>query len=93
MKELLPALEAAKIPCSPVNDIGDAFREPQVQERKMLWKIPNREGEVVTVGNPLKFSETKLDECEHLPPPKLGEHTEQVLRGETFFNLLTFKIY
>lgn len=35
-------------------------------------------GDLKLVGSPLKFSETPVDY--KLPPPRLGEHTEDVLQ-------------
>jgi crotonobetainyl-CoA:carnitine CoA-transferase CaiB-like acyl-CoA transferase len=79
--EWLSALEGAGIPCGPINTIDKVFSEPQVEVREMLIHMEYPEiGRSVLrlVGSPLKFSETPVDY--KLPPPRLGEHTEEVLK-------------
>ncbi|WPZ33582.1 CaiB/BaiF CoA-transferase family protein [Thalassobaculum sp. OXR-137] len=77
------ALEAAKVPCGPVNTIDRVFADPQVQARGMATTIPGHaltpDG-VPTVAYPLKLSETPA--TYRRPPPILGQHTEEVLTGE-----------
>lgn len=67
----LAALEAAGVPCGPINDIGQALAHPQVSARGMLVESELANGERLRmVGNPLKFSETPLDLSKG--PPLLG---------------------
>jgi crotonobetainyl-CoA:carnitine CoA-transferase CaiB-like acyl-CoA transferase len=74
----LAALEAAKVPCGPINDIGEVFADPQVRERGMVhaWDHPLA-GTLNLVASPLKLGATPVRT--DLPPPLLGQHTEQVL--------------
>jgi crotonobetainyl-CoA:carnitine CoA-transferase CaiB-like acyl-CoA transferase len=52
---------------------------PQVEAREMLIHMEHEEtGDLRLVGSPLKFSDTPADY--RLPPPRLGEHTEQILK-------------
>ena len=52
---------------------------PQVEAREMLIHMEHSEiGDLKLVGSPLKFSETPVNY--NLPPPRLGEHTEEVLK-------------
>jgi glutaryl-CoA transferase len=77
--EWLSALERAGIPCGPTNTLDKVFAEPQVEARKMVIHMQHPEiGELRLVGSPLKFSETPVEY--KLPPPRLGEHTEEVLK-------------
>jgi len=77
--EWLTALEAAEIPCGPINTFDQVFAGPQVQAREMLIEMEHPTiGKLPLVGSPLKFSETQVDY--KLPPPRLGEHTEEVLK-------------
>ena len=39
--EWLSALEAAKVPCGPINDLADVFADPQVRERAMTVELPH----------------------------------------------------
>ena len=77
--EWLSALDAVGIPCGPINTLDKVFAEPQVQAREMLVHMEHlKVGDLRLVGSPLKFSETPVDY--KLPPPRLGEHTEEVLK-------------
>ena len=75
--EITATLEAAGVPCAPINDIPGVFEEPQLKHRNMLRRLPHATGEVPSVVSPLNFSETPL----HFDrgPPTLGQHTAEVL--------------
>ena len=52
-------LNAAGVPCAPVNTIEEAFANPQVVARGTRVDIPDPVlGQVSTVASPLRFSET-----------------------------------
>jgi crotonobetainyl-CoA:carnitine CoA-transferase CaiB-like acyl-CoA transferase len=77
--EWLSMLENAGIPCGPINTLDKAFSMPQVEAREMTIHMQHEEiGDLRLVGSPLKFSDTPVDY--RLPPPRLGEHTEQILK-------------
>jgi formyl-CoA transferase len=77
--EWLASLEAAAIPCGPINTIDKVFAEPQVEARQMLIDMKSSEiGSLRLLGSPLKFSDTPVEY--KLPPPTLGEHTEEILK-------------
>lgn len=76
--EWLEPLRAAGIPSGPVNNIRDALNDPQVQFRKMVVDIHHPEiGTYAALGNPVKSS--MMEDGEFMPPPLLGQHTEEVL--------------
>ena len=75
----LSLLEAAKVPCGPINDLAEVFHDPQVQARGMIesWNHPLRP-DLKLVASPMKLSATPV---QHLSaPPRLGEHTTAVLQ-------------
>jgi crotonobetainyl-CoA:carnitine CoA-transferase CaiB-like acyl-CoA transferase len=75
----LPLLEAAGIPCGPVNDIADVFADPQVQARGMVARVGHpQSASLPLIGSPLKLSVTPIDTPR--APPLLGQHTDEVLR-------------
>ena len=77
--EWLSVLENAGIPCGPINTLDKVFSTPQVEAREMLVHMEHAEiGDLRLVGSPLKFSDTSVDY--RIPPPRLGEHTEEVLK-------------
>ncbi len=79
-REWVDLLEAAGVPNGPINDISQVFEEPQVRARGVKIELPHSAaGKLPMVGSPMRFSATPLEY--RLPPPLLGEHTEEVLRG------------
>jgi crotonobetainyl-CoA:carnitine CoA-transferase CaiB-like acyl-CoA transferase len=75
------ALDAAKVPCGPINDIAHALADPQVAARGMRIDLPHAlAGTVPLVANPIKLSETPA--TYERAPPLLGEHTDEVLRDQ-----------
>jgi crotonobetainyl-CoA:carnitine CoA-transferase CaiB-like acyl-CoA transferase len=76
----LAALEAAKVPCGPINDFDDVFADPQVRSRAMVQTVahPHTDG-LELVASPLKLSVTPVRL--QRPPPLLGQHTDEVLAG------------
>lgn len=76
----LEKLQAARVPCGPVNDFAQALADPQVVARDMVIEVPLADGGTVRMpGNPIKLSEGGPAIC--TAPPRLGEHTESVLAG------------
>ena len=79
VSEWLKKLDEAEIPCGPINNFEQVFSMPNVKEREMLVKMDHPTiGEFPLVGSPLKMSDTPVEY--RLPPPLMGEHTEEVLR-------------
>jgi crotonobetainyl-CoA:carnitine CoA-transferase CaiB-like acyl-CoA transferase len=75
----LAALEGAKVPCGPINDLADVFADPQVGARGMTVRLPHPlSGAVDLVASPMKLSGSPVSY--RSAPPLLGEHTEAVLR-------------
>ena len=74
----LAALESAKVPCGAINHLGEVFNDPQIEARNMVtrWQHPLNDG-LRLVASPLKLSATPVRT--DLPPPLLGQHTEEVL--------------
>ena len=74
----LIALEAAKVPCGPINDLADVFADPQVQERGMRLAVPHPHTDTLElVASPMKLSATPVQM--RRAPPLLGQHTDEVL--------------
>ena len=74
----LERLEGAGIPCGPINDLEQVFRNPQVIARGLRIDVPRADaGPVPLVGSPLRFSATPVSY--RRAPPRLGEHTAEVL--------------
>jgi crotonobetainyl-CoA:carnitine CoA-transferase CaiB-like acyl-CoA transferase len=77
-RQWLEALEAAKVPCGPINDLADVFDDPQVRARGMAVELPHPVGERVRlVASPIKMGATPVQY--RRAPPLLGADTEEVL--------------
>lgn len=76
--EWLKFLENKDVCCEPVHNMADALSNPQSAHRAMIFELDHPvEGPLKQVGSPFKFSDTPVRM--KLPPPKLGEHTEDIL--------------
>jgi len=76
----IAAFAAAGLPTGPINTVDQVFRDPQVLHRDMVQEIEHpTAGRVKLVGIPVKFTATPGEI--RLPPPPLGQHTEEVLTG------------
>ncbi|QDW50120.1 CaiB/BaiF CoA transferase family protein [Burkholderia sp. KBS0801] len=75
----IAALEAAGVPCGPINDLDEVFDNEQVIARGMQVSLPHPCGaDVKLVRNPIRMSATPPDA--RTAPPLLGAQTEDVLR-------------
>ena len=79
VEDWVSAMEAADVPCGPINTIDRVFANPQVQARGMRMDLPHPvAGTVPSVANPIRFSETPITYAN--APPLLGEHTDDALQ-------------
>ena len=83
----LEALEAAKVPCGPINNLAEVFADPHVQSRHMVDHWQHALGvDLALVASPMKLSLTPVRR--DLPPPLLGQHTDEVLKEWLNFDKL-----
>jgi crotonobetainyl-CoA:carnitine CoA-transferase CaiB-like acyl-CoA transferase len=75
--ELTARLDAAGVPCGPINSVPDVFADPQVIHRGLLRRDPHPAGEVPMVRSPIRMAGAGLREG--AVPPVLGADTEAVL--------------
>jgi crotonobetainyl-CoA:carnitine CoA-transferase CaiB-like acyl-CoA transferase len=79
--ELLEKLGALKVPAGPVNSVADVFADPQAIHRGVRVDLPAPEakgGAIPTLRSPIVLDGTPL--VAERPSPRLGEHTDEVLR-------------
>ncbi|MFN7930667.1 MAG: CoA transferase [Blastocatellia bacterium] len=77
--EAIQQLEAARIPCGPVNDLATALADPQVQARELFQFLnyPGSQKAIPVPATPVRLSETP-GTIRHRAP-LTGEHTEEVM--------------
>lgn len=76
--EWLKFFKDRDICCEPINQIDEVFSHPQIKKRKLVREINHpTEGKIRQIIFPIIFSETPAKIKS--PPPRFGEHTEEVL--------------
>ncbi|KAJ2394266.1 hypothetical protein GGI23_004754 [Coemansia sp. RSA 2559] len=79
-EETLAFLEGSGLPFGPVNNIRQTFDHPQLKARNVVRQINHPfAGNIKLVGPAVEYSHSTVGI--RLPPPMLGQHTEQVLRS------------
>jgi len=77
-KEWIALFENLGVPCGPINDLEQVFKDPQVIARKMQLSMNHpKYGGMPLFANPIRMSETPVQY--RSAPPALGEHTAEVL--------------
>lgn len=72
-------LEAANVPCGPINNFEEVFDNEQVKARGVQIEVPHPSaGSMKLVVSPMRLSETPVEV--RLAPPLLGQHTDEILR-------------
>lgn len=79
MQGLMAALEAAGVPCGPVNTVDQVFAEPQARHRSLTVEQsrPDLADPIRTVASPIRLSGGAT--AAPTPPPALGQDTDAVL--------------
>ena len=73
-------LNAAGVPCGPVNRIDQTFNDPQVQHLKVVRQVQHeRLGELDVVRQPVNLSAYPQPQVLRQATPDVGEHTDTVL--------------
>lgn len=73
-------LDPAGVPCGPINYLDQVCKDQHAVERGIFFEMPHpTAGKVPQVASPYRFSETPVSY--RLPPPVLGQHTNEVLQG------------
>ena len=75
--DLIPQLEAERVPIAPVNDYAEALADSQIAHRELFHTIDHpTAGRIRVVGPPRIMTGPEADVG---PPPLLGQHTDDVL--------------
>lgn len=77
--EWMAALEAADVPCGPINTLDQVYADPQVIARGAVEVATRPDGvSVKLTSSPVRMSQTQP--AMRLAPPALGQDTDSVLR-------------
>ncbi len=75
--EWIDRLEAAGVPCAPINSLPDVVAQPQTAALGIIERVPD--DELTLVGLPLSFDGVRPGI--RLAPPQIGEHNDEILRS------------
>ena len=79
--EILAKLEAVGVPAGPINTLDQVFSDPQVIHRGVKLDLPSaaaKGGTIPGVRTPLVIGGRPM--AHERPSPRLGEHTDEILR-------------
>ena len=77
--EWLERLTAADVPVGPIQSVDQALAHPQLKARGMLVTMDHpTHGPLESLGCPIRLD--GAPSVSPLPPPRLGEHTEEILQ-------------
>jgi crotonobetainyl-CoA:carnitine CoA-transferase CaiB-like acyl-CoA transferase len=70
----------ANIPAGPINTVAEAIDDQQTHARGLIVQLEHPAiGTAKSIANPIRFSNTPVSY--RLPPPLLGEHTNEILKS------------
>jgi formyl-CoA transferase len=76
--EVMATLNPLNVPCGPILSMKELAEEPSLRQTGTVVEVDHpQRGKYLTVGNPIKLSDSPADVRRS---PLLGEHTEEVLR-------------
>jgi succinate--hydroxymethylglutarate CoA-transferase len=77
----LAKLKAVGVPCGRINSVAGALADPHTAACGMIETVEHPSvGALRMLGIPFKFSDTTP--TVRRPPPTLGQHTDEILKGE-----------
>jgi len=78
-KDWIEVLNAAGVPCGPVNSVAEVVKDPQVAARNMIVSIPDPViGNLQVAGNPIKLSGVP-ERADHTAPPAVDADRAAIL--------------
>lgn len=77
----LSILEAAGIPCAPINNVEEVMKDIQVLARNMIVEVEDSlAGSIKIAGNPIKMSSIPESPSRERVP-EIGEHNQEIYSG------------
>lgn len=80
----------ASVPCGPINLMREVFSDPHIKARSLIEEVlhPAAAGRPVRLlRSPIRMTDAELGI--RIPPPMLGQHTEEVLSKELGYHSAT----
>jgi formyl-CoA transferase len=70
-------LNRCSVPCGPIYNVNEMFDDPQFRELGMVQRLDDAGHGADYLGQPITLTRTPSEIVRH--PPRLGEHTEEIL--------------
>jgi crotonobetainyl-CoA:carnitine CoA-transferase CaiB-like acyl-CoA transferase len=83
-REWLDTLRAIDVLCAPIHEYPELVRDAQVKHNQVLGTVPAADRDLPMIRNPVRVGE---DVARVSAPPRLGEHTREVLASELGYSL------
>lgn len=83
-REWIEKLRAIDVLCAPIHEYPELVEDAQVKHNEMLGTVASGERDLPTIRNPVRVGEERAHPA---PPPRLGEHTREVLASELEYPL------
>jgi len=77
--EIIRKLEAANVPCAPVQEIPEVLKDPQVADRQIFFDMDYPDVGRIKLAN-LPAWPSGIERVKTVRAPRLGEHTAEILR-------------
>jgi len=74
----LDLLARARVPAGPIQQLDEVAQDPALHESGFIYRTQGEGGDIPQVGLGIRFD--GRTEGTGAPPPRLGSHTEQILR-------------
>jgi crotonobetainyl-CoA:carnitine CoA-transferase CaiB-like acyl-CoA transferase len=74
----LDLLSRARVPAGPIQRLDEVAQDPALRESGFVYRAQGPDGDIPQIGLGIRFDDRT--EGTGAPPPKLGSHTEQILR-------------
>ena len=83
-REWLEKLRAIDVLCAPIHEYPELVLDAQVKHNEVLGTVRARDRELPMIRNPVRVGE---EAARLAAPPRLGEHTREVLASELDYSL------
>jgi len=80
-RTVLARLDAAEVPCGPVNSVKDFFQDPQVRARENIVEFPSPLGGLLAMAGIVPKLSATPGRVESLGPVTPGAHNEEIYCG------------
>lgn len=85
-EEWLAAIDAAGVPCAPINDVEGIMKDKQVLARNMVVEMEDKDvGKIKLAGNPVKMSMVP-DKTTREHAPNVGENSDEILKEILYYS-------